>query len=139
MAEVRNPCLLLDQARQASKILKLYVSQHGILSSGHMSPDHTGVIHSEKRTQGIVILEQILRVSINEPLSEVDSNSARCRLFLPHQSCNYAQRHRWLSSGRKSLLALGASKSRPDQAAFLVDSSHPFVVHKFSVYWSLNP
>lgn len=70
MDEVQDLCSSLDQARQASKTLKLYLSQHGTLSGCHTSPVPARGIHSECRTQELVTLEQfLLQTPNNRPIS----------------------------------------------------------------------
>ena len=60
MTEVENLCLSLSQARQDSKLVKVFLSQHDCLYSCHMSTSAGEFVPSGSSTLGMVTLEQVL-------------------------------------------------------------------------------
>lgn len=138
MEEVQDLCSSLDQARQASKTLKLYLSQHGTLSGCHTSPAPARGIHSECRTQELVTLEQfLLQTPNNRPISLKWSPIQRMRLsFILASSLLQLCSTPWMAKPwTKQTICFWRLRPSPnaDEAAFLVDTSHPFLVHKFNV------
>lgn len=134
-AEVQNLCWSLDQARQASKILKLYLSQRGVLSSSHISRSHSRVVESDHCTQEIFTLEQVLHKPSKEPFSNMWNPTQRMILSLNLASsllqlCSTPWMAEPLSKQNICFWSL-RSPQNAHKAAFLVDTSHPFIVHKF--------
>lgn len=66
MTEIEDLCLSLSQARQHSKIPKVFLSHHGCLCSRHMSTSADWVTPSGSSTSGMVTLEQILNQTSSE-------------------------------------------------------------------------
>ena len=60
MPEVENLCSSLSQARQNSKIMKVFLTQHGSLCSCHTSTSAGGSTSSGNSISGMVTLEQVL-------------------------------------------------------------------------------
>lgn len=144
MAEVQNLCLSLDQARKASMTLKLYLSQRGVLSSCYESPVESRETQSHDRTRETITLDQVL---LQRP--DIGSSSV---IWSPIQrmvlSFNLASSLLQLCStpwmaeswSKQSIHFWGQrSSSTADEAAFLVDTSHPFIVHIFGVAPTARP
>ena len=137
IAEVENLCLSLDQARQASKTLKLYLSQHGVLSSHCIAPNHARVRQVDHRTQEIVTLEQVFhQISSNGPLSVHWNLTQRMKLsFVLASSLLQFYSTPWMNepwSKQKICFWRLRPPSSGDRAAFLIDTNHPFIVRRFS-------
>ncbi len=138
MAEIQNLCLSLDQARQASRTLKLYLSQRGILSSREISPVGARMPRYDDRTQELVTLEQVLQqVANNGSLSANWSPMQRMVLsFVLASSLLQLSSTQWMAEPwSKQSIHFWRLRPSPnaDAATVLVDTSHPFIVRKFSL------
>ena len=137
MAEVQNLCLSLDQAQQASKALKLYLSQRGVLSGCHIPRAHSRVIHLDDCTQEVVSLKQILlQKLINGRNTTMWSTIQRTMLSFNIASsllqlCSTA----WMAESlSKQNIFFWRPKLQPmaHEEVLHVDTGHPFIIQKFS-------
>ena len=136
MTEVQNLCLSLDRARQDSKILKVFLSEHGSLCSYHMSPITSGGTSSDESTSGMITLEQILhQMSTNRRLTLRWNLIQRMNLsFCLASSLLQLYSTPWLSeSWTKRTVCFWRLRPSPpaNGVALTFEPDRPFIVHRF--------
>ena len=136
MTEVENLCLSLIQARQHSKVLKIFLSRHGCLSSCHMSFSSGRVAPSGWSTSEMVSLEQVLQTSSDRPPGAKWNLIQRMNLsFRLASSLLQLYSTPWLSEPwTKQAIhfwRLGPS-SQANDMALAFEPNRPFIVNNFS-------
>ena len=136
MTEVENLCLSLIQARQHSKVLKVFLSQHGRLSSCHMSIVSGRVAPSGSSTSDMISLEQILlQTSSDRPPGAKWNLIQRMNLsFSLASSLLQLYSTPWLSEPWTKR-AIYFWRLRPSlqasDMALIFEPDRPFIVHSF--------
>ena len=137
MSEVENLCLSLNQARQESKMLKVFLSQYGGLCSCHTSPMPSAATPPGDSTFEMITLEQILLQTSRDRLSKVKWNLIqRMNLsFILASSLLQLYSTPWLSEPwtKRTICfwQLGGS-SQANELSLNFEPDHPFIIHTFS-------
>ena len=136
MTEVESLCLSLSQARQHSKILKVFLSQHGCLSSCHLSVLSGRVAPSGSSTSEMVSLEQVLlQTSSDRPPGAKWSLIQRMNLsFSLASSLLQFYSTPWLSepwTKRAIYFWRLTPSSQANDKALTFEPDRPFIVHNF--------
>ena len=137
MTEVQNLCLTLNRARQDSKILKIFLSQHGGLCSCHMSPNLSGGSPYVGSTYELITLEQILlQISSDRPSRVKWNLIQRMNLsFSLASSLLQLYSTPWLSepwTKRTICFWRLRPSSQANDMVLTFESDRPFLVHKFT-------
>ena len=136
MTEVEDLCLLLSQARQDGKLLKVFLSQHSCLRSCHMSASAGEFVPSGSSTSGMVTLEQVLdQTSRDRNLGAKWSLIQRMKLsFSLASSILQLYSTPWLSEPwtKRAIYfwRLGPSSQASDMS-LTFDPDRPFIIHSF--------
>ena len=137
IAEVQNLCLSLDQARQASKTLKLYLSQPGLLSSNRIALVHS-LPQSDDQSQETVTLEEVLhQISCNKPSSVYWNPMQRMKLsFILASSLLQLYSTPWMTEPwSKKIICFWRLRTPTtvNDTAFLIDTDRPFITQKLGI------
>ena len=134
---MENLCSSLDQARQNSKVLKIFLSPRGDLCSCHVPPTPSGDFSSNVGTYGLITLEQIIQETSREiPLKVRWTLIQRMNLsFNLASSLLQLYSTPWLTeSWTKQNICFWRlpPSSQADGIILAFEPDRPFIVHRFS-------
>lgn len=137
MTDVQNLCLSLDQARQESRIMKVFLSPHGGLCSRYLSPYLGGGFVANDSTYGMITLEQVLLHRSNNKSSRLEWNLIQRMNLSFSLASSLLQLYStpWLSepwTKRTIFFWRHEVSSQAKDTALSFEPNRPFITQRFS-------